>query len=145
MLAMQDIIDRLKTEVPALGAIEGAIELAALLGSKPQAHAKPRAHVVPMGLKGGALQSGTGDFTQDIDVAFTVFLTFSAVADPRGQKAAVDVHALQTLVLAALCGWAPEDAVGVVRLLRAAPIDLRPGVLVYAIEFAVQDQLRIST
>ena len=145
MLAMQDIIDRLKAEVPALGAIEGAIELAALLDSKPQAHAKPRAHVVPMGLKGGALQNGTGDFSQDIDVAFTVFLTFSAVADRRGQKAAVDVHALQTLVLAALCGWAPEEAVGVVRLLRAAPIDLRPGVLVYAIEFAVQDQLRIST
>ena len=145
MLAMQDIIERLKAEVPALGAIEGAIELAALLDSKPQPHAKPRAHVVPMGLKGGALQNGTGDFTQDIDVAFTVFLTFSAVADRRGQKAAVDVHALQILVLAALCGWAPEDAVGVVRLLRAAPIDLRPGVLVYAIEFAVQDQLRIST
>jgi hypothetical protein len=144
MLAMKEIIERLQAGVPELGKVEGAIELAALMASKPQAHAKPRAHVVPMGLKGGALENGTGDFTQDIDVAFTVFLTFSAVADPRGQKAAVDVHALQTSVLEALCGWGPEDAVGVVRLVRAAPIDLRPGALVYAIEFAIQDQLRIA-
>ncbi|MGV8949690.1 MAG: phage tail terminator protein [Cypionkella sp.] len=144
MLAMKEIIERLQALVPELGKVEGAIELAALMASKPQAHAKPRAHVVPMGLKGGALDNGTGDFTQAIDVAFTVFLTFSAVADPRGQKAAVDVHALQTSVLEALCGWGPEDAVGVVRLLRAAPIDLRPGALVYAIEFAIQDQLRIA-
>jgi hypothetical protein len=144
MLAMQEIIERLQALVPELGKVGGAIELAALLASKPQPRAKPLAHVMPMGLKGGALQNGTGDFTQDIDVAFTVFLTFSAVADPRGQKVAVDVHALQTSVLEALCGWGPEDAVGVVRLLHAAPIDLRPGALVYAIEFAIQDQLRIA-
>lgn len=145
MLAMQDIIDRLQARVPDLGAIEGAVELAAMMASKPQVHAKPRAHVVPMGLRGGQAQSGTGDFSQDVDVAFTVFLTLAAVADRRGAKVASDVHALQITVIEALCGWGPEDAVGVVRLLRAAPIDLRPGVLVYAIEFAIQDQLRINT
>lgn len=143
MLAMQDVIERLKDLVPDLGSVEGAMELAALMAAKPQAHAKPRAHVVPMGLRGAQLEASTGAFVQDIDVAFTVFLTLSAVADRRGQRVATDVHDLQISVIESLCGWGPEDAVGVVRLIRAAPIDLRPGVLVYAIEFAISDQLRI--
>jgi hypothetical protein len=143
MLAMQDIIDRLRDAMPELGSVEGAAELAALLASKPQVQSKPRAHVVPMGLRGGKLQAAASSFTQDVDISFSVFLTIPATGDRQGARAALAVDDLINGVLIALCGWGPDDVAGVVRLTRAAPLDLKPGVFVYAIEFAIEDQLRI--
>lgn len=144
MIAAQDIITRLTALAPALGEVAGAIELAALMEARPQPRPKPIAHVVPLGLRGSAEQSSAGLYTQMVDVQFAVFVTFSAANDPTGARAIPAIDTVLAEIIAALCGWGPDTAVGVMRLTRAAPVRVAPGVLVYAVEFAIQDQLRIT-
>jgi hypothetical protein len=145
MLEAQTIIDRLKTEVPSLGSVEGAAELAALLAAPPQVWTKPRAHVVSLGIRGGPVVAAAGGFIQSIEWTFAVYLTFVAHGDRRGARAMVDVTATQNDVILALCGWEPPETAiaGQMRLTRAYLAELKPGTIVYAVEFAVADQLRI--
>ena len=47
-------------------------------------------------------------------------------------------------MIEAICGWAPDGMVGVFRLSRGGIVSFTGGTLVYQIEFAVGDQLRIE-
>lgn len=145
MIEAGTIITRLKSTLPELGSVEGAAELAALMAAPAQVWAKPRAHVVPLGVRGGAVQDFAGAFVQGIEFSFAVFLTFAAHGDRKGAKALDDVSATQNAVIATLCGWVPPGSTssGDVRLSRGYLAELKPGVVVYALEFSVPDQLRI--
>jgi hypothetical protein len=144
MVPSAAIIARLKAMAPSLGEVEGAVELSALMASKPQARSKPIAHVVPTGLRANGGESSSGTFTQMLDQVFAVFLTITTVNDPKGAKAQASLDALILEVILALAGWGPDAATGVLRLLRGAPVNITPGVIVYTIEFAISDQLRIA-
>ena len=145
MLEAQSIIARLQTEMPVFGSVEGAAELAALMAAPPQVFAKPRAHVVPMGINGGAVVDAAGAFVQTIEHLFAVYMSISAHGDRKGGKKLEDVSVLQNSLVLALCGWSPPGLTtcGDIRLKRAYLVELKPGLIVYAIDFAVPDQLRI--
>lgn len=145
MLEAATIIARLKDNVADLGSVEGAAELAALLASPAQVYARPRAHVVPMGIRGGPVQDVACAFVQAIDVQFAVYVSFAAHGDRKGAKGLEDVSTTQNAIIAALCGWVPAGLTthGEIRLGRAYLAELKPGLIVYALEFAVSDQLRI--
>ena len=145
MIEAATIITRLKSAVPELGSVEGAMELAALMAAAPQVWAKPRAHVVPRGIRGGAVQDFAGGFVQGIEWTFAVFLTFASHGDRKGAKALDDVSAVQNAVIAALCGWAPAGSAigGEMRLASAYLAELKPGAVVYVLEFSVPDQVRM--
>lgn len=147
MLDVGSIIARLSAQVPELASVKGASELAALLAAPPQVWARPQAHVVPMGIRGGPVQSAAGMYVQATDVSFSVYLAFPAHNDAKGARAMTDVAAVQNKVITSLCGWVPEgqDVDGEVRLARAYLAELKPGLLVYAIDFTVPDQMRITT
>ena len=146
MLDIDSIITRLTAQVPELASVKGAIELAALLTNPPQVWSKPQAHVVPIGIRGGQVQSASGMYVQATDVSFSVYLAFPAHSDAKGARAMVNVADVQNKVITALCGWVPDgqDVDGDVRLSRAYLAELKPGLLVYAIEFTVPDQIRIT-
>lgn len=143
MVPSADLIARLKAMAPSLGEVEGAVELSALMAAQPQARARPSAHVVPTGLRAQGGEAMANAFTQMVDHLFAVVLTITTVNDPKGTKAQASLDALILEVIQALAGWAPDTAVGVLRLVRGAPLKIVPGVIVYSIEFAVTDQLRI--
>ena len=145
MLEAASIILRLQTEVPVFASIEGAAELAALMAAPPQVFAKPKAHVVPMGIKGGAVIDAAGAFVQAIEYQFAVYFSVSAHGDRKGARAMDDISLIQNAVVTALCGWVPPGTLthGDIRLTRAYLAELKPGLIVYAIEFAAPDQLRI--
>jgi hypothetical protein len=143
MIAVQDIIDRLKMAAPSLGSVDRAIDMEALMASRPHPHGKPLANVVVMGLRGGEVTSMT-DYIQNVGVAFSVILTIPSHSDRAGKQAADDVLALLFEVCAALCGWGPDDAPGVTTLSRSFPVTTKPGAIVYAIEFTLNDQLRFQ-
>jgi hypothetical protein len=107
MLEAATIIARLTATVPALASVEGAAELAALLASPVQVWTRTRAHVVPLGIKGGAVLDAAGGFVQAIDVAFAVYLSFPSHGDAKGGRKLDDVSTLQNAVIATLCGWVP--------------------------------------
>lgn len=145
MIEAQSIIDRLEAQVDGFASVKGALELAALLQSAPQVYAQPRAFVVPLGYRGGAVTSVAGAFLQSTDATFAVFLAFSAAADRAGARHVDLVSTIQSATINALCGWVPEGSAvhGDCRLARSYLAELKPGVIVYALEFTVPDQIRI--
>jgi hypothetical protein len=137
------VIARLRATVPALRSVEGAVELAALMASKPQVQAGVIAHVIPSGQRGGAADVSGSAFIQDVDHVVSVILTFVAPGDRSGARSADTVGATVEAVIASLAGWAPGDTVGVFRLLRSGIQRAEPGLIVTATEFGLADQLRI--
>ena len=54
-----------------------------------------------------------------------------------------ELHELIQAVLQAVAGWGPDESVGVFELARGSLIHNRDGRLVYQLDFAIDDQLRI--
>lgn len=137
------VIARLEAEVPTLaGRTQGAVQFVELMrtGNLPQV--TPAAHVLPLGLTGGQPNAVAGAFVQPLDRAISVMLTLRSY-DARGEKALDPLETLINAIVTAICGWTPEPTVGVYRLTRAALVTMTAGTLVYQIDFAIADQLRI--
>lgn len=139
-----DVIARLKAQVPALeGRVEGAAELATLMRQNALPQVTPAAHVVPLGLQGGRADAAAGLFRQDVDSLVGVMLTLRTNSRTGGAQLP-DLTGLIDAVIAALAGWDPPGAIGVFRLSRGQLVTMAAGTLVYQLDFALADQLRIA-
>lgn len=144
MLA-SEVIDRLKTRVAILNErVEGAASLVQLMQQNQLPQVTPAANVISAGLAGGAPDVGAGLFRQAYDETVAVFLTFRNVQG-TGARALDLFDIVRTEVIQALCGWSPERTLGVFRLVRGQVVNMAAGTLIYQIDFAVGDQLRIET
>lgn len=138
-----DVIARLKARVPDFGGrIEGAMELADLMKRNALPQAPLSAFVLPLGLQGGEANSANQYFTQTFDEAVGVMITTRTFTQ-TGATAVDPLEVLRNAVIAAIVGWGPPTALGVFRLLRATLVSMDAGTVVYQIDFALTDQLRI--
>lgn len=137
------VIARLKAMVPDLRSVEGAAEMQALIRAKALPQVTPAAHVIPVGLRGGAESSVSAPYVQDVEETVGIVLTFRAT-DPASARALEEPSTLIWAVLGAVLGWGPDDQPGVFRLVRAGTQTMETGTLVYLIEIAIQLQLRID-
>ncbi|WP_102226920.1 phage tail terminator protein [Acidimangrovimonas sediminis] len=140
---LEAVISRIEASVPQLaGRTQGAVQFAELMrtGNLPQV--TPAAHVLPLGFTGGQPDAMAGAFVQPFDRAIAVMLTLRSY-DASGEKALDPLEALITAIVTAIAGWQPPGAPGVYRLSRAALVSMTAGTLVYQIDFAIADQLRI--
>lgn len=138
------VITRLKAEVSDLqGRVEGAAEFAALMqrGSVPQGPVST--FVLPLGLQGGAADASAGLFTQSLRETIAIVLVLNAV-DGMGAKVLARLDQLVKQIIEAVAGWDPEDAVGVFEFVRGNLITPGTGRIAYQLEFAINDQLRIT-
>lgn len=141
---IDDVIARLKARCPEYGGrIEGAMELADMMRRKALPQVTPAAHVVPLGLVGREGDSANIVFTQMVDEAVGVLITLRTHS-ATGARATDTLEGLISATLAGLCGWGPDTAVGVLRLLRGQLVSMDAGTLVYQLDFALMDQLRIT-
>lgn len=138
------IIARLKERAPGLSSrVEGAAAFSAMVqrGQLPQV--TPAAHVIPVGLAGGAVGSAANAFTQMTVESIGVVLTLRS-NDQSGGRGVEPIDALKNEVIAALVGWAPsDDTVGIFRLAAGRTLSVQGGAIVYQLDFAIEDQLRI--
>ena len=143
MLA-DEVITRLKERVPLLQhRVEGAAHLAQLMAANRLPQNTPAANVIASGVTGGQPDATSGYFRQVFEETVTVYLTFRNVVGAGGN--ALDLFdQVKWEVIEALCGWAPEDPVGVFRLVRGQVVNMATGTLLYQIDFAIGDQLRIN-
>ena len=143
-MRVDQVITRLQARAPDLRSVEGAAQLTALMEAKalPQA-AGVSAFVLPTGLRGGQPSASAGIFVQPIEESVSVLLSLRN-AGRTGEKGLEDIGPHIDAVLAALCGWGPEDAPGVFRLVRAGTVALTKGTFTYVIELSLTDQLRIT-
>lgn len=134
---------RIEAMVPRLsGRTEGAADLAELSRTGAWPQHTPFAHVVPAGLQGRGATAAAGVFRQMYRELISVVISLRTYDRTSGD----DVPELDELihaVLLAVAGWGPDEAVGVFELARGSLIHNRDGVLVYQLDFAIDDQLRI--
>lgn len=143
-MALEDqVIARLQQMAPHLRTVEGAASLAALMQTNALPQAEVGAHVITLGLQGGA-NAMTGAFTQMIDERIGVVITFRTYTQTGGRDQA-SVGALIRQTIEALAGWCPNDEIGTFVFRRGAPMAFNKGTIVYLLEFSITDQLRIIT
>lgn len=144
MDAVAFVRDRLAQTVPALaGRIEGAAAFADLMRQNALPQVTPAAFVIPLGLQGGGSEVMTGLYRQDVEEIVGVLLVLRSFSR-TGDKALPELDLLIDAVLQAVAGQAPAEALGVIRLLRGSLVSMEGGTIVYQIEFALSDQLRIT-
>ncbi|KQZ14304.1 hypothetical protein ASD44_09635 [Mesorhizobium sp. Root554] len=144
-MLVAELVERLDATVPSLARrVEGAAELAELVRRKALPQASPFAFVLPTGLVARAEgDSGTGVFTQMVDEVFAVVLFVRASGDITGGKALPAIDALVWAVIGAVCGWGPDEAIGVFQLRRGQLLSAEAGAVIYQLDFALQQQVRI--
>jgi hypothetical protein len=134
-----DIRARLVARVPALGGrVQAAADLAALQRSGGWPGVTPAAHVVPMGLAGGAQAPVFPRFRQKVDRLWAVILTIRS-HDATGAKWIDRVEDLEAAILDAMLGWAPLAHAEAFLLKRATLIRFEAGTMVREMTFALTD------
>lgn len=143
---MQAVADRL-AELPELaGRVAGAARLEALRAGNLLGQVGLNAFVIPMGMRGGAADAATGLFRQGLERVVGVVLVQRNAGDATGQRGVETIEPLIEAVVGHIAGWAPDTMFGVFRLLRGELVAmLQGGTLIYQLDFAVEDQLRITT
>ncbi|WP_172298351.1 hypothetical protein [Pseudoruegeria sp. HB172150] len=139
------VVARIEAQVAALnGRTQPVAAFAELQRNNALPQVTPAAHVVPLGFRGGAAEAATGFYMQAYDNVVGVLLYVRA-HDQTGGRHLGDIETLINAVIGAICGWAPADEVGVFTLLRGAMINVASGLMVFQIDFAITDQLRIAS
>jgi len=147
MSLIVDVKERLEIEVQDLaGKLDYVAELAALTNAGAPPQREVSAFVIPLGLddRGGSGASAAGLHTQIVGETVGVILCIKALGDAKARRALPTIDALTDAVIDALAGWGPEDAVGVLMFVRGRLVSVTSGLVVYQLEFALTDQLRIA-
>lgn len=138
------IIERLKSDVSAFGGrIEGAAALAPLVAENRIPEQTPAAFVIPLGLDAGAADSMTGFHRQMMRLSWGVLIVISYAGDATGQDMMPGIDDLADQVRSSLTGFQPGED-GVLELKRERLVRLDAGTLFYQIDFAIDEQLRIT-
>ena len=137
------VIARLKDRT-ALRSVDGAARLEQLMKQKVLPQGTHGAFVVPLGLRGGAVDVATGIFRQTVAEAVGVILMRNAWGDTRGDTVQDELDADITQTIAALAGWAPAPGPGVFQLSKGQLVGFERGAAVYQLDFSINTQLRIT-
>ncbi|MBW7968119.1 hypothetical protein [Bradyrhizobium sp. BR 10289] len=135
---------RISDQVPAL---QGRVDDIAVFAALVEAGALPEhevcAFVAPLGLDASAGQSAVNVHTQSFEETIAVIIAVKARGDVKAKKALPTIGQLKDDVMNAVTGWAPNNNVGVFNLRRGRLLSALKGLVVYQLEFALLDQLRI--
>lgn len=142
---LEAVADRLEARVPELtGRTRRAADYARIAASGAAPSGGVNAFVLPATTSGAPSDAVTGLYRQPIVKGVAVVLFLQSV-DGTGANALDRLEDLLDGIVAAICGWAPGDQVGVFELARQQMAPSQKGLLAYITEFRIADQLRITT
>ncbi|RIV82952.1 hypothetical protein D2V17_14210 [Aurantiacibacter xanthus] len=144
ILRLDAVRERLIAHIPVLSRIGNAADFADLVEKDRLPQVTPAAFVSFGGLIGGQADVAAGMFRQHYSEGVAVVLMDRFQSDPRGDQALRDMSPMVGDVIDAVAGWGPDDAVGVFQLAQADLVGAKNGVLVFQIDFQLNDQLRIT-
>lgn len=143
-MLVQAVADRIGDQVtPLTGAIQYIADLASLISANAMPQREVTAFVVPLGFDAGDGQSAVNAHTQMLNRAVGVVLAVKALGDAKAQRAVPTIDSLEQSVIAAVAGWGPDNTAGVFNVLRGRLVSVESGLVLYQIDFALKDQLRI--
>ena len=151
------IIERLDETVDALsGRVQRAADLSELLRTGGLPAAPVTAYVLPAGIRPlGPPDTAVGAWTQMVDEMFAVVIAVRVAGDLTGGKALPAIDRLLWAVIGCMAGHAPAQpeaepeepapprVFGAFRLSRGVLLSAQAGLVIYQIDFALQQQVRI--
>ena len=146
MIRLDDVRDRVKAQVEAFAPdsrMGNAAQFSTLVEGNQTPQQTPAAFVLPGPIQGGPVNAMTGAFVQDFRETVILVLFVKVAGDARGGRAIDEITPLIRAVVNAVAGWAPEDATGVFVLGSGELVGSQRGHLIYQLDFALEDQLRI--
>lgn len=136
---------RIVAALPVLqGRIGTALQFSEAMRTGALGQVSPSAYLLPLGLRGGPADAAAGMFRQGLDRMLGVVLAVRSINDPLGSRVVDQFEPLIDAVIGAICGWAPESAIGVFKLARGELVSVAGGVATYQLDFSLDDQLRIA-
>lgn len=137
--------DRIEQEIEVLEKrVQGAVDLAQLIARGGLPNVTPWCFVLPLGTRSRSEgDASSGVFAQMVDETVAVLLVVGAQGDVTGAKAIPTLDELIDAITQAIAGWSPEGAIGDFRFARGALLSINNGLVMYQLDFALQDQLRI--
>jgi hypothetical protein len=141
---MKAVIDLLGTLPVLTRHVHGAATLGELTKRGALVQSGAAAFVLPLGFRGGAADAATGLYRQPIERLVGVVLAIRNVGDATGDKAWIELEPLIWDVIQLLAGWGPDEVFGVFTLARGELISIDAGTITYQLDFAIEDQLRIT-
>jgi hypothetical protein len=146
MIRLDDVRTRIEGAVPELaGRLGNAGDFANLVETSQLPQVTPAGYVLPGGIQGSEPDVTSGLFRQSFREVVSVILVSRVAGDPLSSKAIDELAPFVRTVVAAVCGWGPADAIGVFQLVQAELVGAKGGALIFQIDFALNDQLRITT
>lgn len=144
-MRVDQLVDRIGAQVAVLsGRVRGAAELSELVRRKALPQASPFAFVLPLGLHARSDGDASASaFTQMVDETFAVIVFVRASGDVTGERTLPTIDGVGWDIIEAICGWAPDGAVGVFHLRRGQLLSAEAGAVIYQLDFAIQQQVRI--
>lgn len=141
MALSDDLRQRLIDRVDALGGrVFLAAHMAGLQKSGSWPTTTPAAHVVPMGLAGGAATPLTGVYRQQVARLYSVFVSIRT-HDATGARWLDRIEDLDAAILDAVLGWGPLPPHHAFELKRVATIRFETGTMVRELSLAIPDTL----
>jgi hypothetical protein len=138
------VASRIDDQVVTLkGAVQYIADLAALISANAMPQRELTAFVVPLGFDAGDGESAVNYHVQPLDRAIGVVLAVKALGDAKAKRALPSIDVLEKSVVNAIAGWTPDNVVGVFNVKRGRLVSVESGLVLYQIDFALKDQLRI--
>lgn len=132
MSLIDAVIAHLKTSVPSLKKVSGAVDFAS--AGTDLKNSTPAAYVLPLADKAGQNELCNA-VSQRVDVRFGVVLAVQNLRDARGQNAHSDLEPIRRAVIDALLGWNPDADHAPVLYGGGRLLQLADGVLWWQLEF----------
>lgn len=136
------VMTRIGARVPSLtGRVREGGDFVRMMAANSFRQAQGGAYVLPASLRAGPPVDAAGAFIQPLDEVVSVILVRPA-EDPAAARAMGEIRTLIDQIIAALAGWRPDGAIGPLRVLQGAIINIGAGVLVYRLDFSITSQIR---
>ena len=145
MTLVVNVATRISDQVPALkDRMDYVAALAALSAEGALPQREVAGFVVPLGFDDRGANAAAGMYTQMIVDTIGVVLCVKALGDAKAKRALVTIDSLVGDVLNAVAGWAPDNVAGVFTATRGRLLSVTKGLVIYQLDFALLDQLRIA-
>lgn len=144
MIRLGEVRARIEAKVPALaGNLRNAGDWARVVEQNMLPDFTPAAFLLPGGFVGGQATLATGLFRQDFRETVSVVLVVRVAGDALGEAALDEIAPLVGEVVRAVAGYSPDSTPGDFILQRGELVGAKDGALIFHIDFALTDQLRI--
>lgn len=141
---VQAVIDRLTAQVAALAGVDGALELADLMGRQILPQRFPWAFVMQVGEDAEPNALAVQALRQRVTDSIGVLIVHKHAGSRAGAETRTALEPVKDAVIDALVNWQPGAELGPMELVRGRLVGMAGGAAFYQVDLRTDWQLRVT-